>query len=344
MASGNKLERDVEWCRSELLKLPVYNRNRSLCNRIVESILPLWAQDYGEESTTWSKIRKKFAKEFNETEPAISFILKQVDGGGANMDETRPIVLVDICSGFGIASMLLSELLDASRVKCIWLLDKRWPSNPHSSSNKPNYISTAHLHSRTWPIPIQTRQVDMKRSRDKHQLPTYVYGNDTQAIFFGIHLCKKLAVHAINLFHDSDNAICLVLKPCCLPGTRANQLYIRDEIHGRQPMVYEFRNGYSFRLIDLMKRTSRNEDDETDDVEVSTGESEKSATISSVQGGAIYCCSHSGACTDNARFSSWVDHLESGCTSKTCRVRRETIEIQRHHFQNEFLFCERIKL
>mmetsp|Transcript_19719 Transcript_19719/g.35817 ORF Transcript_19719/g.35817 Transcript_19719/m.35817 type:complete len:90 (+) Transcript_19719:1562-1831(+) len=55
------------------------------------------------------------------------------------------------------------------------------------------------------------------------------------------------------------------------------------------------------------------------------------------------CSHHTGGCTHNARFSSWVDRLQCrGCTSKTCPVRRETIEIQRHYFQNESLFFERI--
>jgi hypothetical protein len=173
--SSVKLERDVEWCRSEFAKLPVYHRNQPLCNRLVETILPSWSQDYGEKSLVWSRIRKKFAKEFNETEPAISFILDQVNGandmtGEGDPQQQRPFVIVDICSGFGNASMLLSELLNASKVRCIWLLDKHWPTDPRVGSTKPNYISTDHILSRSWPIRIKTRQMDMKRSRDKKHL------------------------------------------------------------------------------------------------------------------------------------------------------------------------------
>lgn len=323
-------------CRSEIAKLPVYERNLPLCERVITTVLPAWAACYGEESPVWSKIRKKFAKEFNETEPAISFIMNQVDNNKA--DDGRPFVIVDVCSGFGIASMLLSEVLDASKVKCIWLLDKQWPSNPHDAAAaraKPKHISTSHIMSRSsWPIPLRTRQVDMKRSRDKNQLPKYVYGDFSRVIFLGIHLCKKLAVHAINLFSSCDNASSLVLKPCCLPGTQVQHLYIR-----KKPIVYEFENGYSFRLVDLLSTGDNNNDDNKTNV---SDDEQVEAIPTRTDSDGDCGCDHSGGYTDNVRFSQWVQHLECGCRSDTCRVRRETIQIQRHHFQNQFLFCERL--
>ena len=367
-----KREADLIWCRSQVEKLPVYIRNQSLCDDILDRVLPKYIESYGTTTLTWSKIRKKFAKELNETEPVISYIVNLVAKAGNG----ETFTIVDLCSGFGIASMLLSDLLDSTRVDKIWLLDKQWPCYNIQNPEK-HHITTAHiLQRKDWPIPVKIRRIDLKKKREKDQLPKYVYGEHNRILFFGIHLCKKLSVHAINLFSDCPNAAALVLKPCCLPGSKLHHLYTRDGNHKRAPIVYNFSNGYSFRPLDLyenMTKSLSKENENSNDVSVGEAESviegegtacsnvdrESSSTSQTSLGDDK---SITGNCDDddddddsstghqnigkgrtsNARFSKWLDHLECGCLSGNCIVRRETIEIQRHHFQNQFLFCERI--
>lgn len=343
----DKLERDIFSCRAEILKLPVYQRNRPLCKVVVTEVLPLWARCFSTSSpNTWNKIWKQLPKELNETEPAIVYILNQVQQTQSNEDEqTLCFTIVDICSGFGLASMLLSELLHISsttNVKEIWLLDKLWPARnaPPSSQHR---LSTAHISSslRQWPIPLRIRKMDIKRKREQAQLPKYVYGN-TRIIFMGIHLCKKLAVHAINMFTTCETSFSLVLKPCCLPGGK--QLYCRNEQHEKEPISYEFENGYSFCPLELYQNNdecgkSEFDEHESNDKNV---EVEQQAADAHNDNDDDHAHDSSQGGTTNARFSSWVQHLECGCKSDSCRVRRETTLIQPYHFQNEFLYCERI--
>lgn len=335
-----KLERDICRVKLEISKLPVYLRNRPLCNRIVDGILPSWAHSF--PPATWNKVLKKLPKEWNEAEPAIAYIMNQV----ANEEQEQKFTLVDVCSGFGIGSMLLSELLDSEKVQSIWLLDKAWPLYSERDSPSGNHISTAHIHTRTWPIPLRIRKMDLKKKRQRNQLSQYIYGNN-RVIFLAIHLCKSLSIHAIHLFQECRNALSLVLKPCCLPGRQ--HLYVRNTNHERIPLQYEFPNGYSFELAELYsdETTSETDDDAegtdndnhgegSDDID-DTGFMEPAQDEFSSRS-----IDNHHSRTTNARFSSWVQHLERGCVCEHVEVTRETINVQSRHFQNQYLFCQRI--
>jgi hypothetical protein len=319
---------DIDWIENDLKKLSIWKRNPALCTHVVKNILPSWKRDLATQqlNNPWTKVRKRLVKEFNESEPCISFIENILE---RNEDSNNKFIIVDLCSGFGILSMLLSELLPKDRVDKIWLIDKRFPMTIDTEA-KSHQISMQHL-KRQWPIQLKMRKVDLKASREIKQLHKYVFRG--RVIFVGIHLCKSLSVHAIKLYQSYSDAVALVLKPCCLPGSR--NLYA--PVEGKtKPIVYQFENGYSFRPIDLYQDVDASV---TDDANSENNDYE--GTMETNEDG----CSdsrnpHHDKNFNNERFSRWVNCLCRGCDSARCRARVESIRVQKHHFQNLFIFSE----
>jgi Methyltransferase domain len=181
------------------------------------------------------KIRKRVAKELNESEPFIDAIQD------LTQNTSHVYTVIDLCSGFGIFSMILSELVSNEHVNEMWLLDKNFPCR--SSAVMSHHISIQHLVGRPWPVPLRIRKVDLKKGREVRQLHKYVL-QDKRVIIVGIHLCKARSVHAIHLFQSSANSVALMLKPCCLPRRRN----VFAPANGKTvPIVYTFPNGYAFR-------------------------------------------------------------------------------------------------
>lgn len=357
---------DMEWIETHLKKLSVWKRNPQLCETVLRKILPKWRQELSstnELNNPWTKIRKRIVKELNESEPFIEAVQQMVEN--SDDDDTRPFTIVDLCSGFGIFSMLLSELLPTDRVDTIWLLDKQFPADWNQVGSQ--HISIQHFTRKDWRIPLRIRKVDLKSGRELKQLDKYVF-QDSKLILVGIHLCKSLSVRAIQLYH-SCRPVALLLKPCCLPGKRNLYAPIAGK---RRPIQYDFANGYSFRLLDLYHEEEQQEhhvpDEETSDGEpiaesadagcgCSTSNSEDDVAVDTLPPRKV---EHSTADTTtveisnnnnphqdsnftNERFSQWVQHLCNGCQSDRCHVRVKQVHIQSNHFQNQFIFCETIR-
>lgn len=339
---------DLAYLASKLKQSLVWKRNETLSRQVLLEILPRWKDEFADTSV-WKKIRKRIIKELNEVEPCITFVQKIL------LERTQPVMIVDLCSGFGILPMLLSEILPQDKVNRIYLIDKSFPMDV--SNVQSHHITVDHLVQKTWRIPLRFRKVDLKTPRQKRQLHRYIFPNES-IIFTGIHLCKALSVHAINLYHEhqalTQASIALCLKPCCLPGKR-------NLFADKQPICYQF-SSYSFcplvlyPFMDNRKQrggstkepvddhgNDQQEQPQEDDTDT---ESDHNDTAScdddpTEEDSNISCCgphAHFGrGKTTNRRFSQWVEHLRRGCETDDCTVQLINVAIQSHHFQNQYI-------
>ena len=80
----------------------------------------------GDSAKLWKRLfkRDRVVKEIIESIP----IIHAIDGWVASAsNDDEPVTIIDLCSGKGYLSMLLSEYLPASKVKKCILIDKAWP-------------------------------------------------------------------------------------------------------------------------------------------------------------------------------------------------------------------------
>ena len=433
---------DLALLSREIQNLPVWRRNRNLCRYLMETVLPRWKADYhrhteadasvesrdtGEggpsshsplssnsdpariRNVAWKGIRKRFAKELNECEPIVMYLQNAVQDYHKKGDaSTKPLpTILDLCSGFGICSMILSEVLscpnyatiDASSssdnasglkqpvVSRIVLIDYSWPcpkiaktSTKPPDPRRPKVhvpnLSTLHLTSRSWPIPLFPKKRNLKAGRQFRQIVNYDIEPSPGPVFvFGIHLCKALSVKAIQLFASSDKITQFILKPCCLPGQRMLRI--------KPPIVWTFGNQNESFVSDSSKSSSSyfeftahdvydvSEEDATGDAPTdkskdvlnSTREvSETKITEEDVgddESTSVFGSSHRDPNFTNKRYDRWVGLLEKGC--RCCVGSRSTQsddgpavmdlqvkvvqhDLMRRSFQNKIIYCMRQKV
>jgi hypothetical protein len=309
----NNKRDDVALIARDLQQLPVWTRNEALCTRLVEDILPVWKRDLdGTEekgSNAWQRIRKRFAKEMNECEPILTYVQTVVE---QHPVAEPPVTVVDLCSGFGVCSMILAEILPPNRVSRIELLDRQWPHDPNNPTA--GNISIEHLTGRRWPVPMHYRKRNLKAGREVRMIHERVLEPaEGPVIMIGIHLCRSLSVRAIQLFQGSTKIDTFCLKPCCLPG--------RKMVRHDPPIVWEFGNGYCFGPKDVYIAD--------DDSDVLAAEQQQG----------------NGHRRDenfsNGRFSRWVELLRRSCEGSDVRVEVKEHEITKHYFHNKILYCRR---
>jgi hypothetical protein len=263
---NNNKEDELERIENQLKTFPVWIRNQEFCVEALQ-VVRKWHATF--DAATWKRIRKRVAKELNEVEPCIRYTRQLVsqyynsssssseDFDSSKQDKDSIIVkackpkltIVDVCSGFGICSMFLSELLPKDSVDKILLVDKLFPMKGHDAK----HMFINHLlppQSEAYPIPLQFRKVDMKATRQRNQLKTYIVDRAPgPVLLLGVHLCKALSVHCIKLYQAAEDKVAaMVLKPCCLPG--------KQMVRRKIPIVWEFNNGFCFSPGDLYHYTT----------------------------------------------------------------------------------------
>lgn len=126
------------------------------------------------------------------------------------------------------------------------------------------HMTTAHLGCRSYPIPLRTLKLDLKKGRDLADLVHYVFRNGRKAdrgkgnsigtttsctascttsspspgvvppppkknriILLGVHLCGSLSLRAADLSNRNPDCVEFAcIKPCCLPG----KMHLRHEV------------------------------------------------------------------------------------------------------------------
>lgn len=197
------------------------------------------------DSALWKRLfkRDRVVKEIVESIPIIHAIDKYVRSlpSSESGAEVQKITILDLCSGKGYLSMILSEYLPADKVEKLVLIDKAWPmchAEPQS-----HHMNWDHIYGNytvaitedgldtqsyftTWPIPLHTSKQNLKKSSDMRRLEQRL-GKGGPCFVLGVHLCGTLSIQAVQMFYSIPTIQGLILKPCCLPGMS----YEKEQTH-----------------------------------------------------------------------------------------------------------------
>ena len=199
---GRAIATDDEWCswlREDLQSCPAWQTHAAILDECA-TIATGWRARFWADRPLWNRIRRgrRLAKELAESAP----VLQQARAAVAALPEGGPpLVILDLCSGFGYLGMFLSELLrpHAARVAKIVLVDIRWPPhgvapqahpnpspnpspspspnpepipnpnpnpNPTSKPKQAHHLSDEHLTAPGWPVRLTTSRCDLKCASD----------------------------------------------------------------------------------------------------------------------------------------------------------------------------------
>ena len=126
---------------------------------------------------------------------------------------------MDLCSGVGYMSMLLSELTAGTgSVQRFVLIDVAFPRA--GAVAHAHHINPAHLEiDGIWSCELIYRRVDLKSNEGQRQLMNDVIASAPGPVaVLGVHLCGVLSLRAVQLFNDHPSCAFIALKPCCLPA------------------------------------------------------------------------------------------------------------------------------
>ncbi len=195
-SSGRPIATDEEWCAwltEDLRSAPAYATHAALLEECA-GIATQWRSRFWANRPLWNRIRRgrRLAKELAEAAPVLERARAEVQ---ALAEGSPPIVVLDLCSGFGYLAMFLSELLPAERVAKIVLVDIRWP--PHGVTPQPHHLSDEHLTAPGWPVRLTTSRCDLKCASDRRNLAAAFLSQGAPAMLLGVHLCGILSVRAV---------------------------------------------------------------------------------------------------------------------------------------------------
>jgi len=234
------------WLRSELEHVPNRDTYSDVYEDSIEAIIR-WRKRYHGNPKVWKRIFKKdrVVKELIESVPIIQsvkdIIMKEESSLSNNNNNTatdttteeEKYTIVDLCSGKGYLSMLLSEILPPEKVRKFVLVDKAWAiASPETKELKPHHMNWDHIYGEvvdvdtssnqtyftTWPIPLYTSKQDLKQSCNARQMKKHFFDKTPgPIILLAVHLCGTLSIKAVDMFNQHDQVHFLALKPCCLP-------------------------------------------------------------------------------------------------------------------------------
>ena len=168
--------------------------------------------------------KKSLLHEVEESIIALSFLVEWLEHrqhNSSNRSSTRQLILVDVCCGKGILSMLASYLFRerslSKVVSGIIMLDKQTDINwNHIHVSNEDAIDDGRPTIEMWSDcnlndidNIMDRLDEFRKTRD----------NEGQFALIGIHLCKLLSPSCAGLVNSLGAEKCpfVCLAPCCLP-------------------------------------------------------------------------------------------------------------------------------
>ena len=203
------------WLQSELRQAPGYNRYEATYEAAIAAIVQ-WRQRYAGNPTVWKRLftKDRVLKEVIECIPILQAVHTYVAQYTVTTTDPK-ITILDLCSGKGYLSMLLSEMLPPDKVsKCI-LIDKAWPTC--HATPKPHHMNWDHIYGNittttttttannnnttnttieegnehkeeeqdkaagtgtyftTWPIPLHTSKQNLKKNATIQQMQTHIF-------------------------------------------------------------------------------------------------------------------------------------------------------------------------
>lgn len=196
--------------------VPHHEERLKKLTKKVAQILRQWGKNWADQPEWQTLLNKKsLLHEVEESIVALSFFYEWLETYANEHNNTR-VILVDVCCGKGILSMLASYLFQGShRLSSIIMLDKQtdinWnhiaASNDHAKDENRPFIQT-------WGGCNLNEIDDVLRLLEKENCESNV-----QYALIGIHLCKLLSPSCAGLANvlGQDKCPFLCLAPCCLP-------------------------------------------------------------------------------------------------------------------------------
>ena len=226
------------WFAKELARHPLMDRYPRIQETAPRAVTA-WRTRYRGNPTLWRRIFTvdRVVKELVEAAPILDAVVQIVDE--ADTKDTGKLTLLDLASGRGYLSMLLSEMLPKEKIEKIILVDKAWPlcnakevlphqmGWDHIYGNRTNNVleedeatsSSPSTYFDTWPIHLHTSKQDLKQKGTKRQMKKFIFDRAPgPVLILAVHLCGVLSLRAVEMFNDHpDKVRFLALKPCCLP-------------------------------------------------------------------------------------------------------------------------------
>lgn len=209
------------WIASELSTDPLAKVYHEIFKEAPRCITN-WRKRYRGNQVLWRRVfkRDRVLKEFLEAVPIIDAVVRLI-----NETTEDNFTIVDLASGKGYLSMLLSELLPPEKISKFVLIDKAWPMC--NSVPNANHMSWDHIYGNktetetyfeTWPIPLHTSKQDLKKGYNHRQLKKRLFDPAPgPVVILAVHLCGTLSLRAVDMFNEHENVRFFALKPCCLP-------------------------------------------------------------------------------------------------------------------------------
>eukprot|EP00873_Tetraselmis_striata_P005304 jgi/Tetstr1/425568/TSEL_015991.t1 len=209
---GQSDEEFGEWLVEELRQCTAYRAGPE-CADVLEAAAEAAVRWRGRfraagAREAWLRLwrNRRLVKEFNESAPVVARALAVA--ARLRLPPGRTATVLDLCSGVGYTSMLLSELLPRDKVGRIILCDRAWPMN-NEEAPQPHHINWAHVYLPGWPIPMSTSKRNLKAASSLRDLDKHLFRGSAAGcpvLVLGVHLCSTLSIRAVEIFNTQPTA------------------------------------------------------------------------------------------------------------------------------------------